>query len=42
MPHVTMNNLNLPEYMFAISILHTTEDNFGNLTTQNEITEHTQ
>ena len=24
-----MNNLNFPDYMFALSLLHTTEDNFG-------------
>ena len=27
MPHV--NNFNFPEYMFALSFLHTIEDNFG-------------
>ena len=27
MPHV--NNLNFPEYMFALSFLHTIEDTFG-------------
>ena len=24
-----MNNLNFPDYMFALSLLHTIEDNFG-------------
>ena len=24
-----MNNLNFPDYMFALSLLHTKEDNFG-------------
>ena len=27
MPH--LNNLNFPEYMFALSFLHTIEDSFG-------------
>ena len=27
MPH--MNNLNFPEYMFALSFLHAKEDTFG-------------